>query len=263
MIQRISQSFLKDFVAYKAKEKCGELLRAVWVDDKRIDQPSDAMNLGTYFEYITFGTLPKSGIKPEPVKIKSGEPNADYRRAEVSSAVTKQWFETMGFKVIKTGQHYVKGRHEGVIDVLVECTKKLVFDDMHRLKKGDVIVIDVKYSGLLEDKWSKHGWMWSPIQRQYHGIQAKQYHYITDLPFYFFVKGMANPADCKFFRMEISPQEIEQHLAFANEAYDEVKFMASVDGFENYPSVEKCFDCVLKETCRSRHEYPDAKLVTL
>ncbi len=265
MQKLISQSLMKMVLEYKAKQKCGHLLKAKLVDELDLDDSTDSMRLGTYTEYIAFGNLNRAGQIPKAVFNKSnGAMRADYARAHECAQLVKQWMFNMGFVVIKKAWYVKSKTHEGTIDLLVRCTKKITFTDGFVLNVGDEIVIDFKYSGLLDDRWSKHGWSWTPIQLEYHGIQAKQYHMLTKKPFFFLVKDSSAQGvrNVKFFRMIVSEESIEKHKALGAELYDYLDHLTKV-GFEPYPSIDACSDCPLKAKCPDKAEYPQAEAVSI
>jgi hypothetical protein len=270
MIEKISQSFIKDMKEYQDGGSCGHLMEYKWVHGKLINIQSDAMHLGTYTEYKTTGALPKNKQVPLPKMMKSGKDMLiDYRRAEINAQLILDLWKRMGFKMVTSGREYTKGRHKGTIDVVMEATKKIVFQDGFTLKNGDRFVIDIKISGLIDDRWSKHGWAFTPEQREYHGIQGKHYHYITGLPFMFMVvdpkaKVEEGPENfrAKFYRLDISEEALLQHLEDANSAYSALEMYVKV-GFEPRPEFIKCSDCALKEGCADKHTYPHPEMVVI
>jgi hypothetical protein len=260
-MKHITQSFIKTFREYLAGEECGNIVREEYIDGRLIERDSDSMAEGRYFEYVLTGALPKGNKVPEAMRTGKGELTMEYKRAEQNAKVVKELlFETWGLIIVKKGAPITKGRFEGTIDLIVECT----FDmpDMG-WKKGDRFVIDIKYSGLLYDKWEKFGWMFSNIQKTYHGTQAKQYHYVTGLPFYFLVVGNKNilkegtwqPTDIKMFYTPVDAHMIEQHLAEGNDLFDRLAFLGG-EGLEARPSYSKCVKCPLNESCTDKHTYP-------
>lgn len=69
-LKPISQTLIKDLRDYNNGDKCGNLMEHSHIKGLEIP-PTDVMNLGAYFEFIATGALPKSGIKPEPVRLKT------------------------------------------------------------------------------------------------------------------------------------------------------------------------------------------------
>lgn len=259
----ISQSFMKEMREYEAGGGCGNLMHHRWVENKLVELKSKAVRLGVYFEYITFGSLPKSGIRPTPEFMKSGKDMlAEYRRAHEKKPQVLKYLADMGFIVKHKGKKYTRGRMQGTVDLVLEATRTITFQDGHTLKKGDQIVVDVKYSGLLDDRYSKHGWMLdiSDIQRAYHGTQAKQYHYISKLPFYFLVINNTEKEAIKFLRVTISEDGMKRHLAEAVQLFENFELTATI-GFEPRPEYSKCLDCPIYEYCNDKHTYPHPQLI--
>ena len=85
-LPKISQSLMKAYVDYLNQKECGLLFKAKYIDKDPESQsePSEAMLLGIYFEYLCTGALPKSGIVPEAECVYKGKPNeklsAPYQR---------------------------------------------------------------------------------------------------------------------------------------------------------------------------------------
>jgi hypothetical protein len=166
------------------------------------------------------------------------------------------------------GKKLTKGNREGTIDLVCEATKKVIIKvsntgDVIKLKKDDRIVIDVKYSGLIDQGWKDFGWdlLNNPKQREYHGVQAKQYHYVSSLPFFFLVVSSKNETDIRFFHISISEQAIESHIKEGNDLIDRFEYEKSI-GFQARPEVGKCSECPLKEKCREKATVPDAIQIT-
>jgi hypothetical protein len=291
MKSKISFSLMDDMLEYQGGRLCGNIVREKWVNDRLIELDSEAATLGCYFEYYFTllmtgkGSLPKNGQVPERKMYKDGsKPLAKYELAEKNALRLKGYFEDMGLKIISAGKTLILGRFEGTIDLIVECTKSLHFSfDGEQWNYnpdaiapsspsitwdvGDHLVIDLKYSGLLDDKWDRYGWkgMLSAeehIQKKYHGMQAIQYHYITKLPFYFMVVSSTNENDIDLFHVEISKEQIETYIALGNQLYKNFEFEASI-GFEARPEISRCNACPLREECKDKHTYPNPKIVNL
>lgn len=265
MIKRISQSFTKDMLDYQAGELCGNMVKARWVDD-RLFPGSDAMALGAYFEYqftllmTGVGTLPKDGKIPMAKMMVSGKDKlAPYRTADANVRHLKDYFEEMGLKIVSAGKRLTKGRFDGTLDLICEVTKNRTFNPS-TWNIGDKIIIDLKYSGLLDDKWNKMGWaqlsMPGPqVQKDYHRIQATQYSYIGNLPFYYLVMSSTNETDIRMFDMPPPRDEFHEHLTRGNRLFEDFEFGVGA-GFTPYPEISRCNDCPLKKECPDKHTFP-------
>ena len=289
MITRISQSFIKTMREYIAKEECGNIVAYQYLEGKLLDRKSKEMAKGTYFEFLLSKALPKGGQIPQPeymaTPLKKKKPEdlntddmtADYRVVSINAQrIKKMLTEDLGLVFVGIGKKLTKGRFEGTLDLICECTKEINFDSGIVWKVGDKIVIDVKYSGLLFDRWNKLGWEWSNIQKEYHGTQAKQYHYVSGLPFYFLVVSSTNkeedsedgegkvvaPTQAKLFSVPVDEHMIEVHLNEGNALYDRLKQESEV-GLVPRPDYVKCQKCPLKEDCKDKHTFPQVEEVDL
>jgi len=280
-MKKISQSFIKAFTAYLNGDLCGNIITFCFVDGKLIP-PTKAMKVGIYFEYCTSGALPKDKQIPRPEYMKNGKDMyKPYRDAYQNAGKLKEMLEAKGLKIVKAGAKLTKGRFEGTIDIIVEATKDVVFADGFVLKHGEKAVIDLKYSGLIGDRWSEMGWNLPELteeQKAYHGTQAIQYHYLTDLPFFFLVHASKNSKDgdrnsdnedeptngwpIEFIRVEVSKESIKSHIANANSLDEEFERMKPI-GFAARPRYSTCVKCPIAYQCKDKHTFPEPRVIKL
>lgn len=275
MIKAISQSFIKTMRAYNAKEECGHLVRHQFVDDQLLPG-SASMAEGSYFEYVATGNLPKSGEIPQPKMMKNGKEMLEpYRRAEHAAITLKNKFALLGITFVKVGKTYTKGRYRGDLDLIIETTQEVKFPNGVVWPKGYRCILDLKYSGLLDDRWSKHGWAWTNEQKEYHGTQATQYHMITGMDFYFLVVSSKNTAvensegiksypvpAMKLFKVPVTDEMMNKHVQEGNNLFDQFKVQAEL-GFVARPSMNRCSDCPLWEGCKDKVDFPHPEEVDL
>lgn len=275
---------MRDYVHGKL---CGVLVYTRWILGQFIDDPEaepGAKELGIYFEFITFGTLPKDGKIPQPQFMKSAiksnkgstiglgveDMYEPYRLAHRNSEILLQYLADLGFLRVASGKRVSKTTddgtlYEGVIDLEVECQWDLFFEGIH-LKKGQHICIDVKYSGLTKDTTphsNKHGWKWSDTQKVYHGTQAKQYHFLTGLEVFFLVMSSTNEGECKLFHAPVTEWLLEQHILEGNDYLSKAKMWGATSSFEARPALLTCNKCPLRGKCDQKHTYPHAITVNL
>lgn len=277
MIKWVTQSFIKAMDEYHRKEKCGLILKAEYVDGKVFDNEDDpgAMELGTYLEWKAFGTLPKNKKEPQAVMMDSGKDKiAAYRMADLNALRlrgnpemgVKGMLQEMGLKVLEKGKTYTLGRFRGTIDLKVMVIENNRFEDM-RWGKGEKMIFDVKYSGLMESFWSKHGWRWTQEQKAYHGIQARHYHMLTGLPFYFLVIQSNNKqgtqSDMALYHYPVSEEDLEAHKTMANSYYEAFEIMVKGNLFQPHPELKRCFKCPLKQDCKWRRDFPHPVTINL
>ncbi|NCX55962.1 MAG: hypothetical protein EBW87_02035 [Burkholderiaceae bacterium] len=272
MIDKITQTFIKDYAEFMNGSGCGVLIQKKYVeqvDMPDVDDPG-AMALGSFFEYHLSGALPKSGIIPQAVLMKNGDPTAEYRKAIESASLIKAMLQSYSLEIIQSGVKISDGKFEGTIDLIVEYTGsfQLEFENVV-WNPADRFIIDLKYSGLVSEttpRYNKHGWQWSEAQKEYHGVQAKHYHYIGRLPFYFLVTQSNQKEGEKprilFFYVPISQQEIDAHVSMASKYFDDFKRRSKL-GFEPRPDYNRCSKCIWRNNCQEKHIWPHPVVVSL
>lgn len=273
MLQKISQSFIKDYRAYLVGNECGYIIREKYVNDRLLgdEEEPGAMHLGSFFEYHLSGAIPKNGKIPRALNTADGtKMHPDYKRALESANLIKDYLQAMGLKIVKVGLQMDKGMFTGTIDLIVEVTRERVFDNGIKWTVGKRFVIDLKYSGFVgrdSDRQNKHGWSWSKAQKEYHGTQAKQYHLISGLPFYFMVT-QSNPKVgekpiCKLFFIPIDEFMLDQHIMEGKALFENFQIKSKVNDFKPYPSMKRCGKCPLRDECEDKHTYPRPEIVDL
>jgi hypothetical protein len=179
----------------------------------------------------------------------------------------------MGLEVVRSGIKLTQGRFQGTIDLIVRVLVAREFTDdqgNHIVwSVGDELIIDLKYSGLVGEtkSWrNKHGWQWSDIQKEYHGTQAIQYHYVGKRPFYFLVTQSSqkeeDDPDVYFYHIPVTAMMIQEQIKEGNALHDRFTVMAKF-GFTPRPSFLKCKKCSLFPECEFRHDFPHPEIVHL
>jgi hypothetical protein len=282
---RISYSLITKVREYLAGGSCGVMINETLIKGRVFPAGTAAMKLGVYFEYILTGALPKDGQIPQPeymktpikANIKAGrEPlhgltvedmTEPYRTCHENAAALLKLWADIGLEVIRAGWKITKGRHNGTIDVVLRATRDITFDKNFSLKKGDLISGDLKYAGTGEDRWSKQGWglfaeSGDNLQKEYHGSQAKEYHYLSSLPQTFWVVDPKQKY-ILFFWCKIDQTAIDAHLKEGNDLLDRLIFLHKNGLLEPRPEFNKCADCELFKECIHKHTYPHPVLVDL
>lgn len=255
-LPKISQSLMKAYVDYLNQKECGLLFKAKYIDKDPESQsePSEAMLLGIYFEYLCTGALPKSGIVPEADYVYKGKPNeklsAPYQRAVDSVSNFKKIIEHYNIKIKKVGLYLEHNDINGVVDIHAEWDGKDVF-------------IDLKYSGLIDDKWSETGWNTESlhmkdslmIQGVHYKLLAEKCLGIEDIPFYYFVFGSQDPNNIKIIRQEVDESKKQSHIVAVQNILGKIESDLHY-GLKPYPSLQKCSKCPISHKCESRVDYP-------
>jgi hypothetical protein len=252
----ISKSLIHTYNDFKRGELCGSVLKAKYIDRTWQDDwgTSPAMKLGNYFEAVVYNQLGFKEDIPEPEMMKSGKDMLEpYRLATQRAHETATLIKKSGIKVkeVQTRIEYNTNRGRGGHGV----------EDIEATYRGRTVTIDLKYSGLIDDKWARMGWgriEGNEEQREYHSIQAHHYNFITGKPFYYLVVSSAKKPAFLFLEMKISKYEQKQHAMKVNGIAEVMETLQLIDGFDNYPSYNKCSVCPLATLKKGK--CPDAQL---
>jgi hypothetical protein len=255
---RISQSLIKNYVDYMNGKECGVFFKAYYVDkdSEARREPSDTMKLGIYFEYLCTGALPKDGQIPEPEMSYKGKANekmsAPYERATESAKVFKRIIEHYGIKIISVGKLYDHDdmNINGVVDIVAEWDGQLVF-------------IDLKYSGLIDDKWNEMGWETESlhmkdslmIQGVHYKLLAEKCENIYDIPFYYFVFDSKDPNNVKIIKQEVDESKKQSHVMAIHNITGKLKSDIQ-NGFTPLPSLSRCSSCPIAHKCEHKIDVP-------
>jgi hypothetical protein len=177
----ISQSLIKNIWAYLYEGACGVQLRDVDILYKYDKESTDAMKNGNYFEYLSTGQLLRDGSVPEAAVTTKGVLTAEAKRAHSQSKNLVRTMHAHGFEVTDAGVTITHGDLKVVIDALVTTPTH------------EEAILDLKFSGLLGDKWHPMGWTEDTYTYRHKlTIQPIFYKYVYwkakgvyDVPFYY------------------------------------------------------------------------------
>lgn len=238
----ISQSLMKDLQAYFKGEECGLVLKGNYIDDVEM-YSSAAMDLGQYFEYMATGQLPRSKNIPYADVTAKGKLSAPYERAYASAIFAKTLFNKMGIEIIETGEKIAYGDAIGTLDIRGKWN-------------GKNVIIDLKYTGLLDDKWNERGWSFDTLdQKDKLLIQAVHYKYICEghfgeeFEFYFFLFSTTNPMDVRIAKIEVDHVRTLTHIEDIKKAKEIWTKMIETNNFKAKGSLLKCSQCALNKNC--------------
>jgi hypothetical protein len=133
---------------------------------------------------------------------------------------------------------------------------------------GNRVFIDLKYSALINDKWSETGWATETlsdkrklmVQGIHYKLLAKESMGIENIPFYYFVFSSTNPKDAKIILQNVDDDKIEKHRLDVNVIRD--LFQKELKrGLKPRPSYNKCNGCYLFENCKHRIEVPTVEII--
>lgn len=247
---KISQSMMKSYVDYLNGKECGLLFKGKYIDKNVETEPSAAMKEGIYFEYLATGALPRTNIVPEPERTQKGQITTAYERIRKAADLFKAIIKHYNIKILKVGYVVSTDDMTGIIDIWAEW-------------EGQKCIIDLKYSGLLDDKWNELGWETESlnmkdslmIQGVHYKLMVQESLGIADVPFYYFVFNSKDETDMKIIRQVVDPDKFYFHKQNVLKMKSAIERDLEV-GFKAKPDYRKCKDCPLKATCEYKFEYP-------
>ncbi len=256
MDKKISQSFLKDYNEYKGKNLCGVQLKAKHFDNVQFPS-SEAMDLGNYFEYMATGSLPRNGIVPEPRLSYAGTKretiSTPFKRALESAELFKKIQKQYDLKINDIGLKLSSEYKNGILDIWGEMN-------------GRPCIVDLKYSGLIDDKWSETGWDVESLHyKERLIVQAVQYKMLIkenynleykDFDFYFMVFSSKEVNNVKLIRVNIDEDAFNVHQSHIESVYKQINAMDIEKDFVAYPSLKRCSKCPLNDKCEFKSDIP-------
>lgn len=241
-------------------------------------------------EYLSLGTLPGK-IKNPPAGLENRQEfnipsfdleivmeihknavnvqsmTAEYRRAWEQAQEFKRQCDEIGIEILGVQQTGERDGITGVRDIHFRWTKGK--------RKGKEGTIDLKYSGLINNDYEVYGWGFRDFdsmkiahlrQMNNHKIQAIQYDYIFDQPFFYWVFSSATGAEDTgeniFLEMSYDDFELEQHLKKSESLYKEFEFYKGI-GFEARPGYNKCRQCPFAKICEDKQVINEPVLVKI
>lgn len=265
--QVITQSLIKELFEYTNKGGCGLQFAAKYIHG--IEFPSsDAMKLGQWFEFMCTGQPTKFGHIPEPVRLKAKkltktELDEGMKQEDVVGALSKKYQDALiqverfkrmldyfEYEVVDTGMRIIDKELniQGDIDLVVK--KK------GSGKDGKLSFIDMKFSGLLENKWDDLGWADDALEyKDKIMIQAVHYKMLGranlgyEPDFYFWVFSSTNTTDCKNIKVIVDDETFTEHerTIFATRKRFEQE---DKNGWIPKPTPKACAKCPLKSECK-------------
>lgn len=252
---KISQSFLKEYASYKAGESCGLQVKAKYVDGVKFPS-SNAMEYGNAFEYLATGSIPRDGHIPEMEMVYVGTKresiSAQYQKIIQSAELFKKIVKAYEIEIIDIGKVCTEDGMTGIMDIIAK------WDDR-------ICIIDTKYSGLIDDKWSQFGWNIDALPEK-HNLMIQSVHYkillskelncdFNDIDFYFFVFSSQNVHDVKLIKVHTDENTFATHLSTVEWMKSELKKPVE-QIFKAKPSIKRCFECPISDNCTSKVEIP-------
>ena len=241
--------------------------------------------MGAWFEYKATGSIPKNGAVPQAeymAKKKDADGNpelaTDYRTMLKHVENFKNTMDAYGLEIIKAGED-IKAKYPdamerfgvdvtltGTLDIRVRAKKDVFAKDGRGytpvLQKGQSAILDLKTTGLTDDKWNQMGWELSMLHDKVKLItQPIHYKFIEILntgynpPFLFVLFHPKNEFDARIIDFRCDDSHFEQHKMFIEKAIIHLLHYEKV-GYEPRPSLAECSECPLKDTCKHKAKVP-------
>lgn len=261
----ISQSLVKSYIEYLMGDVCGIEFQRRYVTKDWPDEPTPAMELGNYFEFKATGYYHPERGEPEPILLKSGpnkgKPNADYARADEQAEKFKQYMESMEMEIEAAGERIETTLDDGttlsgLVDVRARNKGKTA--NAMGVAPGESVIVDLKYSGLLMNKWDERGYHPDTFEyRNHHHIQPIQYMFMTGLRFFYFVFNPSPAMDAAMFEVVTTPDALEFHGNRISNIAKKLDVQMMVGGFKPRPEFNRCRSCPLFDECEHAAQIPN------
>lgn len=248
MKYNLSASTIKAFDQHETNKYCGKRFKAVKIDKTHEELTGDAARLGQYFESIV------NGLKNRPADTtQKGELTAPYKKAVQAAEKTRERIVNIfGDSPTTFDVNLEKDGNKAIFDILIP--------DKH-------IIIDLKYSGLLGNKWEEFGWHPSTIGNSSHMTQAKFY-----IWFYYQIYGVI-PSFFYYVQSSTDSDNFQVFSIKADEAFvnsynpyyyrEMIDYKLSTNGFVAEPVYDQCLHCPLNNECKEKAVFPTTITVDL
>lgn len=264
----INQSMIKDLIKYQKGELCGLIFQNKWIL-QQFGKGTKSNNLGHYFEYLCTGALSKGETEPpKPEYSKNGKLATEYEIAKSQSKYFHELKSKFGFELVTAGEKIIADKKWiGTLDI--KASWKSVFEKYPHLKSDKnskhYVIIDLKYSGLLEDKYNPLGWHIDSLPRkQKTMLQAKHYKFLFwkeygfNPPFFFFVFDSKTIGNAKLIYVDIDTEDLIEYEKFLFKAKQYLQMVLdSEQGFKAIPKYESCVKCSFNKLCIFKQELPE------
>lgn len=244
----ISNSMLQAYLDCKKGKGCLYQFYHQYVVKDYQPEPSAAMKLGIWFEYMCTGAMPRSGVAPTPVTLKNGNLSADYERMLAQVENFKKIVDVYNININEVSKEIVYRRIKGILDIWCEI------DNVPS-------IIDLKATGQIGNKWEEYGWDERNFQYSNHILQPAIYKYliyktlgIEDVPFYYLVFSTKN-SDILFW--EVKYVDFEDTCNYIDKLAKELDdFIKYNNESEFWPICDYKFCQNCKMQCTFRQEIP-------
>lgn len=241
----------------------------------------------------------KSGTATDGRQYFAEELKPEWVLADVQASNFREALKAMGMRIIDTGAKIAHDGAHGNLDLILqvcrdrwdehintylmqemfevtqmmatdgptweECTWR---DQLGQTHYG-CIVVDLKYTGLMYDKWQDAGWDLDRLYEKTDTLsQGKHYHWLSGgLPFFFWVFS-SKDEDSKIIRLLFPEGTVQAHTDEVANAVKLIRsqmamdtethpaFMTLKNGRKYIPTLKDCQQCPLRDECSHRAKVP-------
>jgi len=247
----VSPSLIKGYDQVDKGEMCGLFFKASYIDKIVPFQSSPAFIMGQWTEWKMTGALPRDGKEPVPETVKSGELNTQYKRLLNQAEIWKEYCKRNKIENITTGR-VLEYEFEGI-------KTKGIFDVDYIDTDGNFVIIDIKTSGYIDNKWEAMGWK-DIENKKLLTIQAPKYVWLVNkvlniplekIIFKFYVVHSNHDYERKIFNMKVLPSTfewLEERIRFTVTQIEHNELL----GWVSTTNYKHCVNCDLRENCSRR-----------
>jgi hypothetical protein len=247
-------------------------MKSKYIDRDYPEISSPAMNQGKFFEFLVGGYYRKGEEPPQAEYYKrsgegfvAGDLKPEYHRAAFHAGMFKRVLTQ--FINPAFGVELKFGKVEGIADVI-----------------ADDVIIDLKYSDLLYDRWSEYGWgkekfeyaakmletddllsvlkkvnlLWQPLT--YTWLWFKM---VGTYPKWYWYIASPKSDDVIFRELVISPGVHATFNALIPQIIAEVELILNTGGFTPRPDYNTCNKCLICESCEMKVDLPSIETITI
>lgn len=283
----ISQSLLKDFALLEAGLGCPKQFWYKYIRGEEVQRyDSGAMTSGKRFEFLLTGQTDKYNNPTPAITTGKGAVSAEETRVKANAEAAYDRLFAHGFRFkrfvgvegttisgAKTGSTIRTAGMSGTLDLLCK-------------REGKPCIVDLKYSGLLGDRWNEYGWYWEDETHPnyignsaYHRVQATHYTLLYYLrfgkivPFYYavFDSRAGKEGNYRIFEMNITEVAMVEHLRRVNDVAIKLRAMLKTarhkecekNAFCPVGTYDRCQNCLLANKCSKRVTLQEEIKVTI
>lgn len=289
---------------FDSPELCGEYVKRVIIRKEAKSESGPAAILGYFFEWLVTGNEPDdpkwrvpdfySGKKTEEnvsfwydlevpdLNSPDGLPDevlkmrtilkAGHANAITQAAVARDHLKRSGFKNFESDVTIT------MKDEVTGANIKIIIDILCEDETGHPVIIDTKFTSLIDDKWSDYGWAYSSLHKKRNLLrQPEMYVYVFlkktgILPdFYFYIADAKSSVKRRMYQIIVDDWIVEKMEGGRGKAgeiafyWDSMVDMVTRDSFEPLPRPERCAKCPLfsEKMCTFATQFPPTNIIRI